>query len=410
MYQPQDFHGGTMLILENSNLRRSEPIKLLVTSVGSLVGQNILDVLDYPPFSRRAMVTVIGTNSVATNPNNFRCNRTHLVPPTASADFGALMAEIIRLEAPDVILCGRDDDTVALTEILAQMPGCASKLPYGSKASVLVGHDKRLTWHFCRKHQLPFAQTYVADDDPAFDRFEAFAANVGYPLVAKPACGSASRGVFFVRNRAEADAVKALGNYIFQEYLGRPSELSSYFALLATAPPLFANAPDACHHSCHTFIYADGSLDQIFVSRNVHQAGVTMGFERTTHPVLEDMTTHFAHALYREGGFGPITVQFRQDRHGDWKAMEINLRTNGNTYPRFLMGQDDVGNVINALCQELGFPRYSPVICSTDFLVSKHLATEMIAKSKIQDLQRHLRHDEVEDRSNHQTLCQTPMS
>ena len=40
-------------------------MKLLITSVGSLVGQNILDVSDYPAYTRRPPVEVIGVNSVA---------------------------------------------------------------------------------------------------------------------------------------------------------------------------------------------------------------------------------------------------------------------------------------------------------------------------------------------------------
>ena len=39
-------------------------MKLLITSVGSLVGQGILDVLECPGRSRRGLVTVIGTNSL----------------------------------------------------------------------------------------------------------------------------------------------------------------------------------------------------------------------------------------------------------------------------------------------------------------------------------------------------------
>ena len=62
-------------------------MKLLLSSVGSLVGQEILDVLEAPGCSRRHLVEVIGTNSVAAAANNFRCDRCCLVPETAKPEF-----------------------------------------------------------------------------------------------------------------------------------------------------------------------------------------------------------------------------------------------------------------------------------------------------------------------------------
>jgi len=91
-------------------------IKMLITSVGSLVGQNIQDVLEYPLFKRRDMVDLIGTNSIAINPNNFRCDRCYLVPNTGTPDFINKIKQIISTEKPDLILSGRDEDTETIAK------------------------------------------------------------------------------------------------------------------------------------------------------------------------------------------------------------------------------------------------------------------------------------------------------
>ena len=54
-------------------------MKWLITSVASLVGQNILDVLEYPGFSRRFLVNIVGVNSLPDSAGNFRCDRCYLV-------------------------------------------------------------------------------------------------------------------------------------------------------------------------------------------------------------------------------------------------------------------------------------------------------------------------------------------
>ena len=114
-------------------------MKLLVTSVGSLVGKNILDVLEYPGLSRRDLVRVVGTNSVADAANNFRCDRCYLVPETASDEYHAQVREILLKESPDLILCGRDEDTLALSELRAQPPGLPGALPVGSARDFVSG-------------------------------------------------------------------------------------------------------------------------------------------------------------------------------------------------------------------------------------------------------------------------------
>jgi hypothetical protein len=148
----------------------SRRVRLLLTSVGGRAGQYILDVLEYPGFSRRSLVQVVATNSLPDAASNFRCDRCYLVPPTAGAEYPARMQEILRDESPDLILCGRDEDTYALSQLKQEHPDLPGALPVGPPQTALIGLDKFQTWLFARKHELPFAESFMpgqSGDGPA---------------------------------------------------------------------------------------------------------------------------------------------------------------------------------------------------------------------------------------------------
>ncbi len=56
-------------------------LRLLILSVGSLLGQNVLDALE----GRRERVHVIGASLAADNARLFRCDTAYLTPPTDDA-------------------------------------------------------------------------------------------------------------------------------------------------------------------------------------------------------------------------------------------------------------------------------------------------------------------------------------
>lgn len=363
-------------------------MKLLLTSVGSLVGQNILDVLEYPGFSRRSLMQVVGTNSRPDAPFNFHCDRCYLVPPTSAAEYPERMREILLEEAPDLILCCRDDDTFALSQLKSQHPELPGTLPVGAPHAALIGLDKWQTWLFARKHALPFAESFMPGQSGDGAALEAFCQRVGYPLVAKPARGAASRGVCFVRDTEDAQAVAKRPGYLFQEYVGDPGSLEPYFAALQGPPPLFAQCTNAGYHVCHAMIAPNGDLAPIMVTENQTEYGRTIVTSRIVDPALEALAANYARALFIEGGAGPISLQLRQDRNGVWKSVEINLRATGGTLARFLRGSDEIYHVINAFVPSAAFPELRPHgIDSFEHIVRQYYSYPLVA-SDVSTLQR----------------------
>ncbi len=189
---------------------------------------------------------------------------------------------------------------------------------------------------------------------------DAFCRRVGYPLIAKPTRGAASRGVCFVRDACDADVVARRGNYLFQEYVGEPRALESYFAILRGPPPLCAQSTDAGYHASDTIIAPSGEIAPIVVRENRTVFGDVMdSSRRVVDPTLEALALDYARALFLEGGTGPMNVQLRQNHDGLWMPVEINLRTNG-LLNKFLMGVDQLGSIVNIFVPGAGFPELRP--------------------------------------------------
>lgn len=101
--------------------------KVLITSVGSLVGHNILSALQ----PARDRLYVIGTETDPAVANNFRCDAAFLVPPTSEQDqFASRLSEIIRDEQVDLVLSGTDTDLPNL----AALSATESRLPWQFEA------------------------------------------------------------------------------------------------------------------------------------------------------------------------------------------------------------------------------------------------------------------------------------
>jgi carbamoyl-phosphate synthase large subunit len=364
-----------------------QQIRMLIVSVGSLVGQNILDSLDYAAFNRRHLVHVSGTNSIAESANNFRCDACFLAPRTDSREYAERMREILIEVQPHVVLCARDADTAAMHDLMSADRSLPGRLPYGTIESVLSALNKWQSFRFSERHNLPFAASFLVEDPADPEGLRRFIEEVGYPLVVKPVEGFASKGVFFVRDWEEAQTMAQRSGSLFQEYLGTADELTDYFSLLRGPAHLFTEAPHVRHHTCHVPIARDGRIGDVFVLQNHHNFGAVMRMRRVAHPELEAIARSFAEAFVAEGGWGPLSVQFRADRNGKQKAQEMNLRTTGSTFARLMMGQDEIGSIIRDLVPEKEFPLYVRSTPGYGMMAMKSLTTFSIEDDQITELE-----------------------
>ena len=326
--------------------------KIVITSVGSLVGQNVLDSLE----GRRSGLEIVGLNSTAEAANNFRCDRAYLAPPAAGSEqYRRRLAAILLEERPDLVLPGRDDDVLTLATLKEDLPQFRSSVPVGRHALAAVLDDKWTSHEFARARGLPYVDSALADDPVAVERL---LAACGYPLIAKPRAGNGSRGVRVVFDDAQRAAIARLPGYLLQSYLEPEPELLAWRDLTRDGTPLF-HAPMLQQIACQAIIGPDGRMRGL-ICTFVH---LVMGRpERIVS--LDDaeacaVARRYVDAFAAAGWIGALNMQGRRDSNGKFRVYELNGRFTGSTAARLHLGFDEVGLVVEAFSGHTLPPRPS---------------------------------------------------
>ncbi|PKL77603.1 MAG: hypothetical protein CVV27_04980 [Candidatus Melainabacteria bacterium HGW-Melainabacteria-1] len=329
--------------------------KILLLSAGSHLGQNLLDVLE----SRRHLVEVTGLNSEAENSQLFRCDQAYLMPQLNQREaFGDRLLALLEQHQPDLILPGRDDDVVFLAEFRQAHPAFAPMIPCGPAAVAHIARDKFATWQWAQAQQLPFAESFVCSGSEQLDALHAFVERVGFPLIAKPRKGFGSLGVYVATHWPQVEKLSGIQDLVFQEYLD-PPELQAASQRYQSALPLFFEIPEDSHYTAQTLITPSGQLSEVFCSLSRMVRGRDEWYRRIRHAELEDLLKRYAAAFYQAGWVGPLNLQCKPDRQGQWKAYEVNLRFSGGTSCRLKLGYDEVGRLIRTFYPATDFPDHS---------------------------------------------------
>lgn len=211
-------------------MTKHSKIKLLLFSGGSLVGRNILDMLS----DRRQSVKVIAANSDTESPTLYEFDTVYHTPTTLGEQdkFEEQLHRIIKDEKPGLILSCRDDDVIFLAGLKERNSSLAKQIVCGNLQTALAMYDKFKSWEFAHKYHLPFAPTISSSSEGLVLEF---ADKYGFPLLAKPRIGFASRGVFIINNNQQLSEIIKKENYIVQKFLGDAQKIHSYLDGLRTS-------------------------------------------------------------------------------------------------------------------------------------------------------------------------------
>ncbi len=311
----------------------------MITSVGSLVGQNILDSL----YENRNKLRIIATNSQVDAANNYRCDRTYLVP--AAADEQAYvdkLKEIIIKEQPDLVIPGRDDDIVILARLKEQMPGLQDIFLAGSVSFAKVMDDKVKSFEFSQKYGLPFAPTVDTSSDDALINTKALAEKFGFPLIAKPSKGNGSRGMWVVTDQSQLDNILSVPDYAIQPLFGQADiELDTTFGL-----PFIWEVPEKSLHAVQVLIAKDGEVGPSLGFTSEMVGGKCERMDRNSDPELVEIALRFARHAAEEGWRGTFNIQLKKDLKHGYQAIEMNGRFSGGTSARYYLGFDEVAWIL----------------------------------------------------------------
>ena len=361
------------------------PFHILLLSAGSLLGQNILDSLE----NRRHLVQITGINSEARNPRIYRCDKAYLSPLLKSDDFKNFITEMIKKERPDMILPGRDADTLLLAELSEGSADLRRLIPGGSLNAALIMNDKWESYKFAMKYGLNFAPSILpAPSDRA--GIAHWAASVGYPILAKPLQGFGSNGVRIICDEYEIEKLINSGTegLLLQKIMGHSEKWLDMIKKTrdetGSGTPFFSYLPDKDQYSAQAIIHPDGTVGKILACKNIMVIGRCEEAEVCSDPDLIRTTENFAAAIAKEGWRGMFNLQCRKTDSG-FCAFEMNGRMSGSTSARGWLGFDEIRELIKAFYgRDIGADdRYHETI---EGIVFRSLTDQFTRKDDIKEL------------------------
>lgn len=313
-------------------------MNILITSVGSLVGQNILDALE----GRRQGLFVVGSNSVAEAANLFRCDLALLSPPAQQAEAWCdFTARQITEQKVDLVLPARDDDVRLLARLRDRHPRLRQLITCGCESVAAVLEDKGLSRDFALAQGLPFAASARPGAELA-----ALVASAGFPLIAKPLAGNGSRGVRVIRDAQELAEAASWQDYLFQEYLGPDRDRFGEESTRRAGVPLF-HAPPYVHLAAQAVISPAGRVEALFCGEVVMVMGRAERSVAIAAPDFTAIAQACAQAFAAAGWVGLVNIQGRRDAAGQFKVYEFNGRFAGASATRLYLGFDELALLLH---------------------------------------------------------------
>jgi hypothetical protein len=342
--------------------------RLLLMSVGSLVGTGLLESIDA---LGRGRFELIGMNSEAGAVNNFRMDVCYLSPPARQRQaLLALLDDLVRRHEPDLIVPTRDDDVVALAHWARDHPGARAMV--GSVRMAAVIRDKWASCRWATEHGLPFARSAIDAAGAARLREE-----VGFPLVAKPREGFGSNDVRMLLSDEHLGTALAAGDMIVQEAID-PSPTLTAEMLQAGMPLWFAPVqPGSPLALC---LLDDDGCRFLAAWWSRHVRGAALDTVLLQEPALERLAMDYAQAAWRDGWRGLINIQARRNAVGDYIPIELAGRFMGGTNALHKLGIPVAALVFQRFIA--AFDLQAPVAPLFDARAVKQVVTHVIHREQ----------------------------
>lgn len=324
-----------------------DKLRVLITSVGSLVATNFLEALQA---LGRERFFIIGTNSEAEAANNFACDVVYRMPPTGSGEaFRGALADIGGREQPDLWVPSRDDDVLELARLAAARP-LPGQVLAGTAAAAEIICDKWLSYCFARELGLKAAPSAATLEEGL-----RLAETYGFPLLGKPRRGYGSRGARFLLDASHLRAAMAQGDLIVQVPISPAPGWREDLPDFSAGVPLWYTYVDPGQYASQWMVAPDGAAVEIGGSLNVMRSGRNERSVRADDPGLSQTAGDYARALAQIGWRGPLNVQCRRSDRGEFVMFELAGRIAGGLGGRERIGIPETQTMLAVL-----FPRRFP--------------------------------------------------
>lgn len=303
-------------------------INVLVTGVGSNIGQGIIKSLRMTNFKCR----IIGTDMVAFSAGLFRCDKGYVIPSAGDERFVQEIIKICKEEKIDIILIGSDPEVpIFASAKTAIEDGCESIVVVSSPQVMEIGFDKWNTYNFLKQEGLNWPHSVLGNKE---SEVKQLIGECGFPLIVKPRKGAGSKGVFKVNGWDELKyALRSVEEPIVQENLGL----------------------DAEEYTSGVFFSKESEIKGIITFKRELLDGTTYRAIIDNYENINCEIKRIAAVLSKRGAIGPINIQTRLS-FKETVAFEINPRFSGTSVFRATFGFNEAEAAIRhfMLGEDLG--------------------------------------------------------
>jgi carbamoyl-phosphate synthase large subunit len=359
-------------------MKNRESTTIAVTAVGGGVGQSVLRALRLSSLQ----LNIIGLDANPWGAGLYTADRGYIVSLCREKDYIPKLLDIITREQTKVLISGSDPEVTALANARNEILSHGIMPIVGAIEAVRYCRDKRKGYNFFQKHGFPFVPTVTAKEGIALGK------EVGFPLIIKPAGGSASRGINIVFDEEQLRPFLEREDRIIQEYLV-PKKWNKKKKEL-TPDDVFLEGAIKQTDEISIQILHDHSGQYLgkYTSINVLKDGVPMLIDPVQGLKAEEIAYEMTLLLVEHGLIGPCNLQCKDTEKGP-VFFEINTRFTGITAVRAAMGFNEVEAVLRRALYDEPLEDVRKRLKVPDNLVcSRYITEAVIPRGELKTMQK----------------------
>ncbi|MCC5797754.1 MAG: NAD-dependent epimerase/dehydratase family protein [Methylophaga sp.] len=308
-------------------------INVAITSIGSGVGQSIID-------SCRLSSLPLKTFGYGINPfafGSYSCDEQRILLGIYADNYLDELLRICEQDHINILIPGLDDELLLFADNIARFQSIGVAVPVSSRSLIELCRDKELMSDVLNAYGDCFVKSYSKS------QLKLLAAQdmVNYPLIAKPLSGFASRGLLIVMDASDIDRVK--DNDVVQE-IAAPSKTDSNHNVFMKALQR-REVAQVSELSLQVVIGKNGNELGRYASYNRLHNGIPIEIIPADVPEVWAVVERFLPVLHEYGIYGPLNIQGRITDSGP-KFFEMNARFTGITGLRAMSGFNEVEAII----------------------------------------------------------------
>lgn len=318
-------------------------INVLVTSVGGGVGQSVVDSISH----LKSQYAIIGLDISEKVMSRNQCDKFYLSPIISEPDYLDFLLNTCKENDISILAPGNDGELELLSRNIDKFEDINVKVIV-SPTKIVASSRNKYNWFKDYSHIINIVPTALYSE---YINSPESHPEVNFPVIAKPAAGSASSGIkiFLSQDELFADLIPngEAENYVVQPYL-MPQKDDPDYAVLNKA----VNARrlvQVSEISCQIVYNQHSEIMGTFISKNSLKNGVPVTIEPVVDPSICSVIDDIAEKLKVEKVVGPVNIQGRLTEQG-LVFFEMNLRFTGITGNRSQFGFNEVSAVIDSFC------------------------------------------------------------